>query len=160
MWTFKAEIKMIGINPYVSVPDKALKGVLKQAGKDKGQIPIRGTVNDNPYRQTLVKYSGEWRLYINTTMLKNSPKRVGEIIHVSIEFDDADRTIQPHSKFTDALNNNPDAQQVFDTLPPSRQKEIVRYIAALKTEESVDKNVHRAIQFLQGTGRFVGRDKP
>jgi len=47
-----------------------------------------------------------------------------------------------------------------DSLRPSLQKEIVRYISFLKTEESIDRNVDNAIQFLLGKKRFIGRDKP
>jgi hypothetical protein len=39
------------------------------------------------------------------------------------------------------------------------QKEIMRYINNLKTTESVERNVERAIRFLLGKDRFVGRDK-
>ena len=39
-------------------------------------------------------------------------------------------------------------------------KEIVRYIDGLKTERSIDRNVERALDFLLGKGRFVGRDRP
>ncbi len=157
---FKAGIELIGINPFVSVPGKILKEIFRQAGKDKGYIPVRGSVNRKSYTQTLVKYSGDWRLYINTTMLKNSPKRIGEIIDVTIRHDPGDRTIRPHPAFTAALHENKEAKKAFDGLPPSRKKEIVRYISALKTPESVDRNIQRAIGFLTRGNRFVGRDKP
>jgi hypothetical protein len=157
---FKAGIELIGINPFVSVPAKILKEIFSQAGKDRGHIPVRGSVNRKSYKQTLVKYSGEWRLYINTTMLKDSPKRIGEIIAVTIRHDPEDRTIQPHPGFAAALNANKKAKKAFDALPPSRKKEIVRYISALKAPESVNKNILRAIGFLTGDNRFVGRDKP
>jgi len=160
MFRFKAVIEIIGINPYVSVPDKILKQIFRQAGKEKGHIPIHGTVNRKPYRQTLVKYKGSWRLYINTTMLRHSPKHVGKTIEITVAFDTASRTIRPHPAWTTALTKNKEAKKVFDQLPPSRQKEIVRYISFLKTEESIIKNVKRAIDFLEGKGRFVGRDKP
>ena len=87
MHPFKAEIKLIGINPFVFVPEKILSEIFKKAGKDKGHIPVCGTINGVPYTQTLVRYSGEWRLYVNTVMLKNSPKRIGETIEISIAFD-------------------------------------------------------------------------
>ncbi len=45
-------------------------------------------------------------------------------------------------------------------MAPSRRKEIVRYIDGLRTEESVDRNVQRALNYVLGTGRFVGRDGP
>lgn len=157
---FKAEIEIIGVNPFVFLPDKVLTALFKQAGKDKGPIPIRGSINNNPYKQTLVKFRGAWRLYINTTMLKNSPKRIGEIIELIVEFDLSDRTIKVPSKFIKALNENNMANEVFQNLRPSLQLEIVRYIANLKTEESIDRNVIKAIRFLLGEGRFVGRDKP
>jgi len=157
---FSASIEIIGINPFVFVPDSILEDLFKEAGKNKGTIPIRGVINDKPYRQTLVKYSGAWRLYINTTMLKNSPKRIGEIIELTIEYDSSDRSISAHPKLTEALKGNKEALQVFENLRPSLQFEIVRYIAHLKTEESIDKNVSRAINFLLGKERFVGRDKP
>ena len=81
---FKARIEIIGINPFVFVPAKILAEIFKQSGKNKGQIPVRGSVNRKAYKQTLVRYSGDWRLYINTTMLKDSPKRIGEIIEITI----------------------------------------------------------------------------
>lgn len=160
MRAFEAELKIIGINPYVSVPEKLLASIFKKAGKDKGKIPIKGTVNKVPYTQTLVRYAGEWRLYINTKMLKDSPKKIGTTLKVTAEFDGADRTIAPHPKLALALNKNKKAKAVFDQLRPSLQLEVVRYIANLKTEASIDKNVTKAIDFLLGKERFVGRDKP
>jgi hypothetical protein len=160
MHKFRATIEIIGINPFVFVPDNILKKIFLQAGKEKGYIPIKGTINNKAYQQTLVKYKGAWRLYINTTMLENSPKRIGEKISISIAFDPLIRTIAPHPKLVKALKENKDAKSVFDTLPPSRQKEIVRYIAMLKTEESIDRNIKRAINFLTGKENFIGRQKP
>src|SRR3954467_11032197 len=107
--TFKANIEIIGINPFVFVPDKILAEIFKQAGKDKGKIPISGTVNGILYRQTLVKYSGHWRLYINTSMLKKSPERIGETITVTVAFDPSDRTIQPHPKLVKAFKEHKEA---------------------------------------------------
>jgi hypothetical protein len=157
---YNAELKTINGNPYVFVPLIKLNKIFQQANKNKGPIPVKGKINGKNYQQTLVKYSGEWRLYVNMKMLKNSPKRIGEIIEVEIEYDPSDRTIRAHPKLIKALVNNKEANDVFEGLSPSRQKEIVRYISNLKTEESVERNVMRAINFLLGKERFVGRDKP
>lgn len=157
---FKAKIEIIGINPYVFVPEEILLTIFTASGKFKGHIPIKGEVNGKEYKQTLVKFKGAWRLYINTTMLENSPKRIGEIIQVSAEFDPSDRTIEPHPKLMEALHLNPNAQTRFDELSKSKKHEIVRYISSLKTEESIERNIARAIDFLHGNGRFIGRDKP
>ncbi len=160
MHTFSATIDIIGINPFVFVPEDILLAIFRKAGKDKGHIPIKGKINGKPYTQTLVRYSGHWRLYINTTMLKDSPKHIGETVALTVDYDPADRSINAHPKLTNALTGNKPAKTVFDSLPPSRRHEIVRYIAALKTEESIDRNVDKAINFLLGKERFIGRDKP
>lgn len=156
-YSFHATLEIIGINPYVQIPETILAEIFIQAGKNKGHIPVAGTVNNLPYQQTLLKYSGLWRLYINTLMLKNSPKRIGETIEVSIGYDSLDRTIKAHPKLIGALKNNLEAKSKFDKLSPSMQKEMVRYISSLKTEESRNRNIERAINFLLGKSSFIGR---
>ena len=160
MAKIKAVIEIIGVNPFVFVPEKILQEIFIQAKKDKGHIPIKGKINSVPYKQTLVKFSGQWKLYINTTMLKNSPKRIGETIELTVEFDPANREIKPPAKFIKALKDNIEAKRVFEGLPASRKKEIVRYLANLKTEESLNRNITRALNFLLAKERFIGRDKP
>lgn len=157
---FSVKLEIIGINPFVFVSEEILNRIFRDAGKNKSPIPVKGVVNGKTYRQNLVKYQGEWRLYINTTMLTDSPKRIGEIIEVSISYDTGDRTISPHPDFVTALQKNSNAKKVFDSLPPSRKKEIIRYISSLKTEESRQKNIQKAVGFLTGKNRFIGRDKP
>ena len=160
MEKFSAILEIIDGNPFVFLPVEILEKIFFQAGKNKGGIPVRGTINHQAFQQTLVKFRGDWRLYINMEMLKDSPPRIGETIELTLSFDPADRSIEPHPKLIAALNKNKKAKSVFESLSPSKQKEIVRYISFLKTEESIDRNVKRAIHFLLGKQRFVGRDKP
>lgn len=160
MQFFKATIQIIGVNPFVLLPEKVLNNIFAAAGKNKGPVPVKGMVNKHPFTQTLVKYSGEWRLYINGPMLKGSNTKVGDRVEVSLDFDDAERTTPMHPTLAAALQKNQAADNVFKKLPPSRQKEIMRYINHLKTETAVDTNVTRAIAFLTGRSRFIGREKP
>lgn len=160
MKTFTATIQIIGINPYVLLPPAVLDYLLKQFGKQKGQVPVRLSINKTDFIQTLVRYAGEWRLYLNGPMRKTAGKDVGDEITISIEYDPSERETPVHPKLQQALQAHKEAKQKFDALPPSRQKEIARYINNLKSEEAIERNIHRAIQFLSGKGRFIGRDKP
>ncbi|WP_025142632.1 YdeI/OmpD-associated family protein [Pedobacter jeongneungensis] len=155
---FKAEIKIIGINPFVFIPEEALNYIFHQSGKDKGQLPVKMKIDGYEFKQTLVKYAGDWRLYLNTPMRKAAGKDIGDIATFEIEFDTEERTISINPKLVQALAENKQAKDVFDGLAPYLQKEIIRYIANLKTEESIDHNVKKAIQFLLGKERFIGRD--
>lgn len=160
MSVFKAKLEIIGINPFVFVPDEILHNLFAEAGVDKGYIPISGKVNGKDYNQTLLRYKGEWRLYINTQMLPNSPKRIGEILELSVVFDPEDRSLLPHPELEQALLENEEAKTVFDRLAPSKRKEIIRYISFLKTDDSRRKNIEKAIGFLLGKNAFMGRLKP
>ncbi|WP_104382785.1 YdeI/OmpD-associated family protein [Sphingobacterium sp. HMA12] len=160
MFAFKAKLEIIGINPFVFVPDEILHNLFAEARVDKGHIPISGKVNGKDYKQTLLRYKGEWRLYINTQMLANSPKRIGELLEVSVVFDPTERSLVPHPELEQALTENDVAKAVFDRLAPSKRKEIIRYISFLKTDESRRKNIEKAIGFLLGKNRFIGREKP
>jgi hypothetical protein len=157
---FTAVLDIIGINPFVFVPEEILSSLFESSGKNKGPIPVAGKVNQRDFKQTLVRFAGHYRLYINLKMLPNSPKRIGEKLEIEISFDPEDRNISMPEKLQVALDENADAKKVFKALTPSLQSEIIRYIARLKTVDSVDKNIKRAIAFLLGNGSFIGRKNP
>lgn len=158
--SFEARIAIIGVNPYVLLPEAILGRLFTQAGKDKGPVPVHGTIDGHPFTQTLVKFAGAWRLYLNGPMLKAAKKGVGDTVRIRIAFDPRDRSIPMPPALEAALKENNKARTVFDALSPSRRKEIMRYIGLLKSEEAIRKNVARAIGFLEGRERFAGRDKP
>lgn len=157
---FKAKIEIIGVNPFVYIPEEVLHEVFMQAGKNKGKIPVKMKIDGHEFTQTLIKWSGSWRLYLNTPMRKAAKKDVRDVADFEIAYDPIERGFPMHPKFEKALLENKEAKKVFDSMPPSLQLEINRYFSFLKTEASVDRNVLKAIQFLLGNGRFVARDKP
>jgi hypothetical protein len=159
MKNFKAIIGIIGINPFVFVPEDVLAFIFHQSGKSKGAIPVKGTIDGHPFIQTLVRYSNAWRLYINTPMLQASGKKVGDEVSIILGYDKVERIVPMHPKLKKALKESKEAKSVFDKLSPSLQKEIKRYIHHLKTETAIDKNVAKAIGFLIGKERFIGRDR-
>lgn len=159
MNSFTAKIYKIGINPYVLLPSGILKALFKQAGKDKSPIPVRGKLNGHKFSQTLVKYSGKWRLYLNTPMRKAAGVDVGDKTEVTIDFDPGERTIPMHPQLRVALEKHKKAGAAFNRLAPYRQKEIMKYINHLKTSKTVEKNISKAIRFLLANERFTGRDK-
>jgi hypothetical protein len=156
--SFSAEIEIIGVNPFVYLPEPVLEKLFLQSGKRKGKIPVKMRIDGHEFVQTLVRYSGAWRLYLNTPMRKAAKKEVGDSAVFELWFDPEERVIEMHPELIKALHENKEANSVFESLAPSLQKEIVRYISFLKSPESVERNVHKAIDFLMGKGRFIGRE--
>jgi len=159
MKCFSARIQIIGVNPYVLLPASLLKYIFQKAGKDKGAVPVQLKIGGKDFIQNLVKHSGKWRLYLNLPMRKAAGKDVGDIIGIQIDFDPKPRTTPVHPKLKKAFKENKIAKKAFEKLSPSRQKEILRYINFLKSEESVDKNIQRAITHLTINRPFIGREK-
>lgn len=155
--SFTATLEIIGINPFVFVPDEILDEIFKVAGKDKSPIPVKGTVNGKEFQQNLMKYLGEWRLYVNLLMLKNSPKRIGETLEIVLEFDGSDRSISIHPKLEEAIKASPVASHNFENLIPSRRNELIRYINNLKTEASIERNIEKIMRHLHGETHFFGK---
>ena len=150
MERFTAKILKIGINPYVRLPEDVLNTLFKQADKNKGPIPVRGTLDGKRFKQTLVKYQGAWRLYLNTPMRQDAGIDVGDDAKVEIEFDPEPRIVPIHPKFARALSKNKEAKASFEKLAPSRKKEILRYLNSMKTDESLVRNIEKVIQHLLG----------
>jgi hypothetical protein len=126
-----------------------LLAIFKKAERSKGPIPVRGKLNGAEFIQTLVKYQGSRRLYINGQMLKASSLAVGDTANIEIEFDPRSREVAMPKELAAALRNDTKAKAAFDELSPSRQKEISKYIGSLKTPESVAKNIERVIRHLR-----------
>jgi len=66
---FPTAIRKIGVNPYVLVARDVLSDLFRQAERRRGPIPVTGTLNRKAFTQTLVKFRGHWRLYINGPMV-------------------------------------------------------------------------------------------
>lgn len=146
---FSATIYKLGINPVVDPPKRVLNALFKKSGRSKGPIPVRGKLNGAEFQQTLVKYAGEWRLYVNGVMLKASGMKVGDEVRVEIEFDSSPPEFGMPKQLSLALGKDKTARFEFKKLPPSRQKEIFRYLGSLKSEASIEKNVRRVISHLK-----------
>ena len=115
----------------------------------KGPIPVRGKVNGAEFRQTLVKYAGAWRLYVNGVMLKASGTTVGDEVRIEVEFDPSPLEVEMPDALVEAFGRDRFAREAFDRLTPSRQKEILRYIGSLKTTEAIEKNVECVVRQLR-----------
>lgn len=158
MKSFSARIFKIDINPVVDVPEDVLNELLRRAGKTKGPIPVKGKLNGKPFIQTVVKYRGAWRLYLNTPMRKAAGVDDGDMANVELDFDSKPRTILMHPELAKALAENKRAKAVFEKLIPSRKKEIVRYLNSMKTDESVKRNIKKILQHLAGKQSFAGKN--
>ena len=159
---FRASIKIIGINPYVLVSARRAARLCKDWRRP---LPVRVRVNgqpEDPWRINLMPVGdGSFYLYLHGKVRKASDTNVGDTVAVELEFDRDYKggPAQPMPTwFREALEGNRRAMRAWSALTPSRQKEIVRYLSALKTRAAQARNLERAMRALSGDpGRFMGR---
>ena len=159
---FTALIDIHGVNPYVLVTStRAAK--LKPDWRKPMPVLIR--VNgkpDDPWSINMMPVGdGSFRLYLHGEVRKASHTGVGDRVRVEIRFDSGYKNGPLHPMpawFRAGLRDNPTAKKNWAKLIPSRQKEILRYFAALKSGEARRRNLARALAALSGgPGRFMAR---
>ena len=159
---FRAPIKLNKINPYVDVSAAQAARLRPHWRKP---MPVRIQIDgkpDVPWRINLMPVGdGSFFLYLHGAVRKASGTRVGDVVAVTLAFDDAytGGPLEPMPPwFEAALRRNRAARRGWDELPPSRQKEIVRYLARLKSPAAQQRNLERALHVLAGgKARFLAR---
>jgi hypothetical protein len=152
-----------GLNPYVLV--SAQKAALLKPNWRR-PMPVRVQINgepDPPWRINMMPVGdGSFYLYLHGDVRELSGTKAGDVVNVEISFDHEYRggPADPMpSWFEDALRLNRAAQLGWERLPPSRQKEIVRYLVRLKSLEAQQRNTKQALHVLAGgKARFMARD--
>lgn len=146
-YIFKAPIYKTGINFAVDVPADISSGLTVV----KGYIRVKGMVNSFPFTKSLVPVKeGPYRLFVNMQTLKGAKTKVGEFAEFVIEQDETD----PETEFPipELLMQQLKQRHLLDdfvALPFYRRKEILRYLANIKTIETLEKNIKRVVTQLE-----------
>ncbi|MBL0939401.1 MAG: DUF1905 domain-containing protein [Gemmatimonadaceae bacterium] len=160
---FTATIEINGINPYVWVSASRAQRI---KASWKKPMPVLVQVNgkpDVPWRINMMPAGdGGFYLYLAGEVRKASTTQVGDRVEVSVTFDGEYKGGPQHEmppELATRLDGNTAAQAQWNALSPSRQKEILRYLAGLKSDEARQRNIERVMQVLGGAKeRFMARD--
>ena len=160
---FRAEISIRGINPYVHVSAEIAETL--KAGWRR-PMPVRVQIDGEPNPAWPINMmpvgDGSFYLYLHAKVREASQTKVGDRVTVAISFDAQYRGGPAHPMpplFAEMLEANPAARRGWEALPPSRQKEILRYLAGLKSSDARRRNIVRAMHVLAGgRARFMARE--
>lgn len=159
---FTEVIRIRGINPFVSV-SAPRANTLKPDWRKPLPVLMRinGKPNEGLHTNMMPAGDGSFYLYLNGVVREASGTAVGDRVRVEVEFDAAYKNGPRHSMpawLSQALRQNPEAGRNWDALIPSRKKEVLRYLAQLKSAEARARNLTRLLRVLSGeTERFMAR---
>jgi hypothetical protein len=164
---FRAQIEINKINPYVLVDARRAARLQKNWRKP---MPVCIQVNgkpDQPWRINMMPIGdGSFYLYLHGAVRKAAGAQVGDVVSVAVRFDDEYSGGPAHPmpfRFGAELKRNRRARHSWDALSPSRQKEILRYFAALKGTvygEGLERERQDAAAAATGEGANERNERP
>ena len=139
---FSATIYRSGINYQVDIPEN----ITLEMGERK-YIPVRGTVDGNKFRATLIPRKGNRHvLYINSELRRKAGVGVNNTVKVEFEHDPDSREIELPLDVELIFSENPLVLEKFLSISPSHRRELLKYIIAAKREETRLKRIELVAQ--------------
>ncbi len=160
---FEGKIEIYNGNPYVLI-SKSRAQELQKCWRKPMPVVIQVNGQPNPaWRINMMPIGdGSFYLYLHDDVRKASQTKVGDTVKVDVAFD-TDYTNGPMNPmpewFRIPLEQNQRALKAWESLQPSRKKEILRYMSWLKSDHARKRNVEKALFVLSGNeGRYMARD--
>ena len=141
---FKTKIVQTGNNTGIEVSEQ----ILEQLGGGKKPLVVV-KVNEYTYRSAVGKMGDRFMISLSAENRKNASVKGGDLVDIDIELDNTPRTIEIPDDFQTLLDLNLTARENFDKLAPSKKKAMVLSITDIKTEETRNIRIKKAIESLQ-----------
>ncbi len=144
MPTFRTTLLQSGNNVGIEVPEDVVLGF--GAGK---RVPVTVTLNGYSYGSTVAVMGGRYLVSLSAANRAAAGVAGGEQHDVTIEHDDAPRTVTVPDDLAAALEQAGVTAQ-FEALAYSRRKEHVRSVEDAKTESTRQRRVTKVVAGLAG----------
>jgi Domain of unknown function (DUF1905)/Bacteriocin-protection, YdeI or OmpD-Associated len=138
---FAASIYRVGVIRYVDVP----REVSRKFGTS-AHVPVIGSVEGVPVRTTLVsRGKGSYRMAIHGDIRKKLRVDSGAVVEIAIQLDEDSREPELPPALVLALRHAPKAQKRFRAVTTALRRQIVRYLLAVKTQETLERRVSKFV---------------
>ncbi len=120
----------------------------------KGRVPVAATVDDEPYRGSLMKMGGAAHMLVMVKALREKMgKQPGDTVHVRLELDTSPRTVELAGDVQDALERTNHAAK-FRALSYSHQREYQQWIDEAKRSDTRSARIAKMTEMLDSGGRL------
>lgn len=143
--TFRAVIEQSGSGgAYVSVPFDV------EAAFGRKRVPVRASIEGEPYRGTLVRMGGPDHILIVLKEIREKiGKQPGDEVEVSVEEDLEPRVVEIPPDLAAALQADPAAREFYYRLSYTHRKEYVRWVEEAKREQTRSDRVAKTLEMLK-----------
>lgn len=145
MTTFRTTLWASGGNNVgIVVPEEVVLGF--ERGK---RVPVVVTINGGyTYRNTIASMGGKFLISFNAATRAATGLGGGDEVEVTLEVDDAPRTVEVPEALAAAFADNPSAAEAWASLSYSKQRQYAEPIVDAKTDETRDRRVRKVLDAL------------
>jgi hypothetical protein len=120
---------------------------VEKAFGSAGQVKVKGTVNSAAFRSSLMP-SGEGThfLVVNKSLRDKARADVGDKVRVTVELDQAPRTIEAPPDLVRALAKNKAAQAAWEAFAYSHRKAYIDWIVEAKQDETRKRRIEKSVE--------------
>lgn len=112
------------------------------------RAPVVATVAGVTWRTTVSVYGGRYFVGMRKDLRSQAGVDPGDEVSVTLESDDAPRTVDGPPDLARALSRSREAKKAFDALSFTHRKEYVRWVDEAKKDDTRQRRVHKTIEML------------
>jgi hypothetical protein len=145
--TFAAKLQSIG--PTGAWTRLMLPFDVEKVFGSRARVSVKGTINGFAFRTSIFPNGdGTHHIMVNKAMQQGAKAKPGDTVRMTLERDDAAKTVAVPADLKQALAKNKRAQAAFDKLAPSHRREHIRVISEAKKPETRARRIGRMIERL------------
>ena len=107
------------------MPADTVAALLKAANKKATPVQVKCDLQGTLFDANVVRYAGNWRLYLNTPMRKSAQKDVGDTVEITLHYDPRIRMPPMPQAFRQALKDNAEALRLWRLRPSPKRYEML-----------------------------------
>jgi len=122
----------------------------------RARVPVRGTINGFPFRSSLMPMGGCHMMVVNKTLRDGAKCKAGDVVEIVMERDTAERMVEAPVELAKELAKCRKAQERWEKLSFTHQKEMARSIVEAKQEETRKRRLARVLRILKAGAKCTG----
>jgi hypothetical protein len=121
----------------------------------RARFPVSVTFNGVPYRgSTMPNGDGTFCVGITKAIQASAGAGIGAVIHVVVERDEAERTVEVPADLAEALAARPGAADAFSEMAYTYRKEFARWLTEAKKPETRARRLAQAVEMIAAGKRL------
>ncbi len=152
---FETRLVPGGKRPYTTWTFLVVPPAVVTGWGGRGRFPVRGTLAGVPFRGTVARGEGVYRMPVPRPLREQAGVEVGDVVAVEIEIDPEPRPVEIPDELAEVLDGDAELSREFAALPPAHKRAWATHVGSAKRPETRRRRAARASEGILSR-RFPG----